>query len=140
MKVYIAGPLFNEAELEYNRKIKNSLAEAAFEVFLPQEDVGLISEYLKKFETFTLAKKEIFKKDYQGVKNCEVFLFVLDGRVPDEGACVELGIAYQLGKRCIGLQTDIRRFSEQGNNLMVDVALEKTFGNIREVIHYIKNF
>ena len=33
---------------------------------------------------------------------------VLDGRIPDEGACVELGIAYANGKRCYGVKTDAR--------------------------------
>lgn len=44
----------------------------------------------------------------------DIFLFVLDGRVPDNGACVELGIAYGhkfLLKRdnlIIGMHTDMR--------------------------------
>ena len=33
---------------------------------------------------------------------------VLDGRVPDEGACVELGIAYANNKRCYGIKSDAR--------------------------------
>ena len=37
-----------------------------------------------------------------------VLVMVLDGRVPDEGACVELGIAYALGKPCYGIRTDVR--------------------------------
>ena len=28
------------------------------------------------------------------IKNCDILIFFLDGRVPDEGACVELGMAY----------------------------------------------
>jgi hypothetical protein len=43
-----------------------------------------------------------------------VFLFVLDGRVPDEGACVELGVFYtdrllnEKPRIIVGLQTDNR--------------------------------
>ena len=33
---------------------------------------------------------------------------VVDGRVPDEGACVELGYGYAKGKRCYGIKTDTR--------------------------------
>jgi nucleoside 2-deoxyribosyltransferase len=33
---------------------------------------------------------------------------VLDGRVVDDGACVELGIAYALGKKIYGIKTDTR--------------------------------
>ena len=35
-----------------------------------------------------------FHLDKTRVLEADVFVFVLDGRVPDEGACVELGIAY----------------------------------------------
>ena len=32
----------------------------------------------------------------------------LDGRIPDEGACVELSVAYGIGKRCSGFKPDPR--------------------------------
>ena len=50
-----------------------------------------------------------------------MFLFVLDGRVPDEGACVELGIAYcqkylhNGDKRLLGLYTDTRAAFKAGD-------------------------
>ena len=56
----------------------------------------------------------MFGLDRSGILDSDVFLFVLDGRVPDEGACVELGIAYcqkylQNGEKLLlGLHTDIR--------------------------------
>jgi hypothetical protein len=61
---------------------------------------------------------------------------VLDGRVPDEGACVELGIAYtdrflgtphsESGERLlVGLQTDIRAaFMQAQLNAMLSVPLD----------------
>ena len=48
---------------------------------------------------------------------------IMDGRVPDEGACVELGMAYAYGKICIGFQTDTRSFATGQNNLMLDHSL-----------------
>ena len=56
----------------------------------------------------------MFRLDRQQILDCDVFLFVLDGRVPDEVACVELGIAYcqkylqSSGKLLLGLLTDTR--------------------------------
>jgi len=52
--------------------------------------------------------------DRDKVLEADIFLFILDGRVPDEGACVELGIAYgqkhllEHDKLIIGMQTDSR--------------------------------
>lgn len=36
----------------------------------------------------------MFIMDRDKILEADIFLFILDGRVPDEGACVELGIAY----------------------------------------------
>ena len=51
-------------------------------------------------------------------------MFILDGRVPDEGGCVELGMARARGADCFGVQTDSRRFGgTDSNNLMIDYSL-----------------
>jgi hypothetical protein len=58
-------------------------------------------------------------------------VFVLDGRIPDEGACVELGIAYyqkylQNGEKLLlGLHTDTRAAFIGGRlNPMVRIPLD----------------
>ena len=68
----------------------------------------------------------------------------LDGRVPDEGACVELGIAYGCGKRCYGFKTDTRTI-ELGMDLnpMIAGCMTKVFKNydgdklIEEIKQYL---
>src|SRR5260370_38800154 len=73
----------------------------------------------------------IFHLDKSKILVSDIFLCVLDGRVPDEGACVELGIAYcqkdlqRSNKLLIGLQTD-RRAAFPGSqlNAMLGGALE----------------
>jgi nucleoside 2-deoxyribosyltransferase len=73
----------------------------------------------------------MFRLDRQQILDCDVFLFVLDGRVPDEGACVELGMAHcqkylhGMEKLLIGLHTDTRAaFIGSRLNPMVRVALD----------------
>ena len=59
-------------------------------------------------------RKTMFEMDLTEISACDVFLFVLDGRIPDEGACVELDLAYmhrlttKRKRLIIGLQTDCR--------------------------------
>jgi hypothetical protein len=72
----------------------------------------------------------------------DVFLLVLDGRVPDEGACVELGIAYGhkwLGKReklLIGLHTDARAaFLRAKLNAMLAVPLDYVAQDQEALLH-----
>ncbi len=75
-----------------------------------------------------------FHLDKEKIFEAEVFLFVLDGRVPDEGACVELGLAYchkelgQTNKLLVGLHTDDRAsFPGSKPNPMVRVPLQYVF-------------
>jgi hypothetical protein len=71
---------------------------------------------------------------------------VLDGRVPDEGACVELGIAYtqkylsKTHKVLVGLHTDLRAAFIGGKlNPMVKVPLDYIAGNQEELVAFLQN-
>ena len=104
--VYFAAPLFSEAEREYNLKIVHILEKYDYKDFLPQRDGYLAPEL--KGKTEQEVKTMIFNKDYEEVKKADIVFVLLDGRAPDEGACVELGIAYESGKRCYGFKSDAR--------------------------------
>ena len=105
-KIYFAGPLFCQGEKDYNLKIATVLEEYGYNVFLPQRD-GFEAAQLKD-KTQDEISKMIFTKDVDEILDAEIFFMVLDGRVPDDGACVELGIAYANNKRCYGFKTDAR--------------------------------
>jgi len=69
--------------------------------------------------------------DRSQIITSDVSLFVLDGRVPDEGACVDLGIAYchkslkTSEKLLVGLHTDSRAsFLGVRLNPMVRIPLD----------------
>jgi len=131
-RVYIASPLFSQAELRFNKAIKQ-LLEPFFTVYLPQEDGGLMSEMVKEGIPSHIASETVFRLDVQAIKDCDYLLMVLDGRAIDEGAAFELGLAFSLGKECIGLQTDIRRLLPSGNNPMIKQALSHTFDSLDEL-------
>ena len=105
-RVYFAGPLFNQAEKEFNEEIAAVLEEYGYEVFLPQRD-GIEAAQLEGKSEEELIRM-IFDLDSSEVKKADILFMNLDGRVPDEGACVELGIAFGTGKRCYGFKTDTR--------------------------------
>ena len=104
--VYFAGPLFSESEKDFNSKIVKVLEDHGYTVFLPQRDGLLASELEGKSEEEKA--RLIFEKDVAEVLKADILFINLDGRVPDEGACVELGIAYANNKRCYGVKTDTR--------------------------------
>ena len=128
-RIYFAGPLFNEAEREYNRKIVAILEEHGYEVFLPQRDGFLAAELEGLSEEEKIAK--IFQKDYEEVCKADIIFMNLDGRVPDEGACVELGMAYAHGKRCYGFKNDARSVElDMDLNPLISGCFRKIFYDI----------
>jgi len=118
MWVYFAGPLFCQSEKEFNLNLAEKIENAGFSVFLPQRD-GIEPEQ-GEFQSLDEVErpKRIFAVDRDQVIRSDIFLQILDGRIPDEGACVELGIAYEnkqaenRDKLLIGLYTDFRRFCD----------------------------
>ncbi|MCE8428006.1 MAG: nucleoside 2-deoxyribosyltransferase [Candidatus Methanoperedens sp.] len=123
-KVYIAGPLFSESELEFNRRMNEFLNNLGFNTFLPQEDGHLLSELKEEGFEKENAIQMIFQKDLKEIKDCDILVFIMDGRVPDEGACIEIGLAYAYEKECFGLKTDSRSLMSNMDNPLIIGALK----------------
>ena len=123
MQAYIAGPLFNDAEKAFNLKVDALVQSLGIQTYLPQRDGGESIRMIREGQPPELVRRRLFELDVSQVRACDLFICILDGRVPDEGTCVELGMAYILGKECIGYQTDSRRFALDFNNLMIENAL-----------------
>lgn len=136
-KVYLAGPLFNKAEQAFNELVTHQLEELA-EVYLPQRDGGLMSEMLQNGVTVKVAASKIFNSDLTAIREADYVITILDGRVIDEGVAFELGVAFMLDKRCVGLQTDSRRLAVWGNNPMIVGALETVFNSVHDLIGWFR--
>lgn len=134
-KIYFAAPLFNEMELKRNEEITSLLRNWGYDVYLPQESAGLSAKIIASGKDKYEVSKKIFETDLKGIKECDILIFFLDGRVPDEGACVELGIAYALGKKCIGYKTDDRSLDFTGtDNLFIEGCIDfNTLHNLEEL-------
>ena len=139
MRVYVAGPLFSTAEHEFNRKLKK-LLEPYFEVYLPQDDGGLMVDMIESGIAPLLAARNVFDLDVRAIQDCDVMLVILDGRSVDEGAAFELGFAYALGKPCYAIKTDPRQLLPHGNNPMVDCALIDVFDRLPAVLAWAREF
>ena len=117
------------------------LEEYGYEVFLPQRDGFLAAE----LEGMTEEEKTqmIFEKDLEHVLEADIVFMVLDGRVPDEGACVELGIAYASDKRCYGFKTDARSVElDMDLNPMISGCFIKLFSGLdgEKLIEELKQY
>ena len=135
MRVYIAAPLFCDSERYLNERIDAVLQSCGHETFLPQRDGGCVADLPETIAGMP-KRKYLFKLDCAHMDWCDTLLFVFDGRVPDEGACFELGYCYAKGKRCIGYKTDARCFIDGFDNVMLHGAPEVVLRNEKELYDF----
>lgn len=116
-KVYLAAPLFSEAEREYNRKLADILSKYAIKTYLPQ-DFG-DSIYSREISS----QKMIFEKNIEAINEADIVISIIDGADADSGTSWEIGYAFAKGKKIISLRTDFRRV---GYNESVNLMLEES--------------
>ena len=132
MKVFLASPLFNESERQFNSQIAKTLRENGFEVWLAQEAMLMNTESHRDEET-------IYKYDIGALETSDIVLAILDGIDVDSGVAFEMGYAKALNKPVIGLKTDYRTFSRTDEvNLMLEVSVDKICASVDEVINLLQ--
>ena len=116
-RIYLAAPLFSEAERDFNTKVRDMLEEAYYDVFLPQEvgdtDAGRTHS----------SQREIFHRDVEAIEQADAVVAVVDGADADSGTAWEMGYAHARGTPVVALRTDFRR---AGHNEHVNLMLEES--------------
>jgi nucleoside 2-deoxyribosyltransferase len=128
--IYVAGPLFSEAERAWLDTLAARLRAEGFECFVPHENFSELKE---------LAPAEVYRVDAAGVRRANVLLAWLDGPVIDDGTACEIGMFAELVENgdphyraIVGLVTDLRLHRRRDNtvgegmNLFVIGAIEAT--------------
>ena len=116
-RIYLAAPLFTEAEQAYNLALHDLLERHLFDAYLPQ-DVGDTSHTRCREEHRT-----IFAQHLQALRDVDTVVAVIDGADADSGTSWEMGYAYALGKRVVALRTDFRM---AGHHERVNLMLEES--------------
>lgn len=126
-KIYCAGPLFNDSEKNEMDSIAQVLEGAGYEVFLPHRDGLEYANLYGDFESLGVASasareilnKAIFYLDVYHVLDSDGLVLNINGRVPDEGAMVEAGIAWGNGKPVCIYKKDARTLIAGSDNPMI---------------------
>ncbi|MCM2465067.1 nucleoside 2-deoxyribosyltransferase [Methanoculleus oceani] len=116
-RVYLAAPLFSEAERAYNLTLRDLLEAHLFDVYLPQE-VGDTSHTRCREE-----HRAIFAQHAAALQDADTVVAVIDGADADSGTSWEMGYAYALGRRIVALRTDFRVV---GHHERVNLMLEES--------------
>jgi nucleoside 2-deoxyribosyltransferase len=128
MQIYLAGPLFSEAERDWLDRFAQRLRSEGFDCFVPHEHFDALAE---------LTPAEVFRVDAGGVRSANVLVAWLDGPVVDDGTACEIGMFAELVaggdpryRGIIAIVTDLRLQRRRGNavgdgmNLFVIGAIE----------------
>ncbi len=148
MRIYFAAPLFNAAEQRFNARLTWQLEEHGHRVFLPQRDGLEMAEIDPNAGPDSKAnmRRMVFQLDSSEVIAADLVLAILDGRVPDEGICVEIGIAWATrnadgrARRIVGLKTDSRTWlPTDALNPMIGEALDELFTDEADLMTWLSS-
>ncbi len=87
MNVYLAGPLFSEAERAWLDRMAARIREEGIDCFVPHEQFEQLQE---------LTPKDVFRVDGEGLRSANVLVAWLDGPIVDDGTACEIGMFAQL--------------------------------------------
>ncbi|MFW6116930.1 MAG: nucleoside 2-deoxyribosyltransferase [bacterium] len=141
-RVYIAGPLFCQAEREFLERLVARLSEAAgldarYDFYLPHRD-GEKAEDVQE-------PGYVFQRNLTHLEMAELVVGVLDGQDVDSGTAIELGYAYAKDKPILALLTDTRArpphsIMTQRPNLMVSGVCENAGAVFASVDDLVRAF
>jgi len=128
VNLYLAGPLFSEAERGWLESLAVRLRLEGHECFVPHENFGEIVE---------LTPEEVYRVDGAGLRGANALVAWLDGPMVDDGTAAEIGAFAELVRSgvphyrgIVGIVTDLRLQRRRGNtpgdglNLFVAGAIE----------------
>jgi hypothetical protein len=127
VRVYVAGPLFSEAERAWLDALAARLRVEGFECFVPHEHFDEAPEP---------TPAAIYRIDVDGLRSCDAMVAWLDGPMVDDGTACEIGMFAELcrsgaARGIVAIATDLRleRRRERdvvggGMNLFVAGAIE----------------
>lgn len=103
IKIYLAGPFFNEKERNYIEIAANILRNQGYEVIVPMEHFIEDGELLTNEEW----ARKVFEYDVTQIADSSCVIAVYHGHYSDSGTAWELGFAFARGIPCIVAHVDL---------------------------------
>ena len=94
MKIYLASPFFNNAELEIYKQVIQQLRGAGYEVYVPQEH-SIEGAWDMSNAHWARA---VYREDVMAIAECECVMILNFGMYSDSGTAWEAGYANALRK------------------------------------------
>ncbi|MBI2543416.1 MAG: nucleoside 2-deoxyribosyltransferase [Candidatus Aenigmarchaeota archaeon] len=133
--IFVAGPLFSEGEIWFDKQVVALIERLGFKALWSWRD-----------EQYLINRKELSGKDWtykifylnkELLDKSDMVVAVLDGPDVDSGTAFEIGYATAKGKKVIGIKTDNRLHGkDQTVNLMIQETVQ-TVNSLDELEHVL---
>lgn len=135
--IYLAGPLFTQAEQAWLRSVKAELMRNGHEVCWPFElfTEGQIADW------GPIAPRRIMERCREALDASHSVVAWLDGTQVDDGTAWEIGYAHARGKTVLGLRTDSRQAGDTSHsvvNAMVEATCQSISRSVAELVLALK--
>ena len=116
MRVYVAGPLFSEAERAWLDALAARLRAEGFDCFVPHENFPELAD---------VTLEQVYRIDSEGLQSANALVAWLDGPIVDDGTACEIGMFAELARsggdhyrRIVAITTDIRLERRRAGNVV----------------------
>jgi nucleoside 2-deoxyribosyltransferase len=133
MNLYVAAPLFTEAERAFNLVLARALEADGHQVYLPQRDTPAAEG--------TGRTTAVFQANLAALAKADAVVAVCDGPQVDDGTAWEIGCAYGRDLPIYGLRTDTRIVQQPDEqiNLMILSSLNELSSTIEQVLDTLRH-
>jgi nucleoside 2-deoxyribosyltransferase len=116
VRVYVAGPLFSEAERAWLDALAARLRREGFDCFVPHENFPELAD---------VTLEEVYRIDSEGLRSSNALVAWLDGPIVDDGTACEIGMFAELARSggehyrgIVAITTDIRLERRRAGNVV----------------------
>lgn len=116
MRLYVAGPLFSEAERAWLDDLAARLRTEGFDCFVPHENFPELAD---------VTLEEVYRIDSEGLRSSNALVAWLDGPIVDDGTACEIGMFAELVRSggehyrgIVAITTDIRLERRRAGNVV----------------------
>jgi nucleoside 2-deoxyribosyltransferase len=116
MRLYVAGPLFSEAERLWLDELATRLRSEGFDCFVPHENFPELADVTLEL---------VYRIDTEGLRSANALVAWLDGPIIDDGTACEIGMFAELVRSggtqyrgIVAISTDIRRERRRAGNVV----------------------
>jgi nucleoside 2-deoxyribosyltransferase len=116
VRLYVAGPLFSEAERAWLDDLAARLRTEGFDCFVPHENFPELAD---------VTLEEVYRIDSEGLRSSNALVAWLDGPIVDDGTACEIGMFAELVRSggehyrgIVAITTDIRLERRRAGNVV----------------------